>query len=45
MICVCVCVCVGVDVILDFVGASYWEKHVQCVAVDGRVVHLGLVSL
>lgn len=41
----CVCVCAGVDVILDFVGASYWEKHVQCVAVDGRVVHLGLVSL
>ena len=41
------CVCVffaGADVILDFVGASYWEKHVQCVAVDGRVVHLGLVS-
>jgi len=34
----------GADVILDFVGASYWEKHEQCIAVDGRVVHLGLLG-
>lgn len=34
---------VGADVILDFVGASYWENHTQCVAVDGRIVVLGLV--
>lgn len=33
----------GADVILDFVGASYWENHTQCVAVDGRIVLLGLV--
>jgi tumor protein p53-inducible protein 3 len=34
----------GVDVILDFVGASYWENHTQCVAVDGRIVLLGLLG-
>lgn len=35
---------VGVDVIIDPVGASYWHKHSQCVAVDGRVLHIGFVS-
>ena len=35
---------IGADVILDFVGASYWENHTQCVAVDGRIIILGLVS-
>ena len=33
----------GADVILDFVGASYWENHTNCVGVDGRIVLLGLV--
>lgn len=33
----------GADVILDFVGASYWENHTKCVSVDGRIVLLGLV--
>ena len=37
--------CVGADVIIDFVGASYWENHTQCVAVDGRIVLLGLVYI
>ena len=36
---------IGADVILDFVGASYWENHTQCVAVDGRIVLLGLVIM
>ena len=31
----------GVDVILDFVGASYWESHMKCIATDGRLVLLG----
>lgn len=34
----------GVDVILDFVGASYWESHMKCVAMDGRLVLLGLMG-
>ena len=35
---------IGADIILDFVGAPYWEKHSKCVATDGRIVHLGFVS-
>ena len=34
----------GADVIVDCVGAPYWEKHSKCVALDGRVVHIGFVS-
>ncbi|MGY3316248.1 NADPH:quinone reductase-like Zn-dependent oxidoreductase [Peribacillus simplex] len=26
----------GVDVILDFIGASYWEKNLKSVRTDGR---------
>ncbi|GGD89219.1 zinc-binding dehydrogenase [Paenibacillus nasutitermitis] len=28
----------GVQVILDFVGASYWERNIASLAVDGRMV-------
>lgn len=35
----------GADVILDPVGAAYWNKHSQCVAMDGRVLHIGFVSM
>ncbi len=34
----------GADVILDFVGGSYWDKHAQCLAVGGRVVVIGLLG-
>jgi tumor protein p53-inducible protein 3 len=34
----------GADVIIDFVGASYWENHTRCVAVDGHIVLLGLLG-
>ena len=34
----------GVDVVLDFVGASYWESHMKCLATDGRLVLLGLLG-
>ena len=37
--------CLGADIVLDFIGASYWEKHMRCTAVDARIVHLGLVSV
>jgi NADPH:quinone reductase-like Zn-dependent oxidoreductase len=33
-----------VDVILDFVGASYAEKHAACLAPLGRHVLLGLLG-
>lgn len=34
----------GADVIIDPVGASYWPKHSQCTAMDGRVLHIGLLG-
>lgn len=32
------------DVILDFVGASYWHQNIKVLAMDGRLVHLGLLG-
>lgn len=34
----------GVDVILDFIGASYWEKNLASIAVDGRWVLIGMLG-
>jgi tumor protein p53-inducible protein 3 len=34
----------GVDVILDFVGASYTEQHATCLATRGRQVSIGLLG-
>lgn len=34
----------GADVILDFVGASYWEKNYQSIAIDGRWVLIGILG-
>lgn len=31
----------GVDLILDFIGASYWEKNLASIKVDGRWVLIG----
>ena len=31
--------------VLDFVGGPYWGKHMSCLAQDGRLVLLGLVSV
>lgn len=35
---------VGVDLILDCIGGSYWEKNVNCLALDGRWVLYGLIG-
>ena len=32
----------GVDVILDMVGGDYFPRHINCLAVDGRLLHIGL---
>jgi NADPH2:quinone reductase len=30
----------GVDVILDMVGGDYFPKHIQLLALDGRLIHI-----
>ncbi|KAG8445723.1 hypothetical protein GDO86_010492 [Hymenochirus boettgeri] len=35
---------VGVDVILDCVGATHWEKNLKCLNTDGRWVVYGLMG-
>lgn len=34
----------GVELILDFVGASYWERNLKSVKVDGRWVLIGILG-
>ncbi|BDA46107.1 Synaptic vesicle membrane protein VAT-1 homolog [Coccomyxa sp. Obi] len=34
----------GVDVILDCVGAPYLEQNLECLAMDGKVVYIGLMG-
>ncbi len=34
----------GADVILDFIGASYYEKNLKSIAVDGRWVVIGTLG-
>ncbi|MGE5785152.1 MAG: NAD(P)H-quinone oxidoreductase [Myxococcales bacterium] len=33
----------GVDVILDFIGASYFEQHTKCLKSGGRLVVIGVM--
>lgn len=34
----------GVDVVLDVIGAEYWEKNMRSLAVKGRMVIVGLMG-
>jgi putative PIG3 family NAD(P)H quinone oxidoreductase len=34
----------GVDVILDFLGASYWQQNLNSLALDGRLVMLAFLG-
>ncbi|MGE0327653.1 MAG: NAD(P)H-quinone oxidoreductase [Polyangiaceae bacterium] len=34
----------GVNLVLDFVGGSYWDKHAQCLAIGGRCVVIGVLG-
>jgi putative PIG3 family NAD(P)H quinone oxidoreductase len=34
----------GADVVLDFVGASYWQKHASCLSIGGRVISIGVLG-
>lgn len=34
----------GVDIILDFVGASYWHQNIKSLSVDGTIILIGLLG-
>lgn len=34
----------GVDLILDFIGATYFEQHMKCLAVGGQLVVIGVMG-
>lgn len=34
----------GVDIILDFIGAPYWEQNLNSLALDGRLVIIGTMG-
>jgi NADPH2:quinone reductase len=34
----------GVDIILDIVGAEYLQRNIECLAVDGCLVQIGLLG-
>src|SRR5699024_4868966 len=34
----------GADLILDFIGASYWKKNLDSIKIDGRWVLIGLLG-
>jgi tumor protein p53-inducible protein 3 len=34
----------GVPIILDFIGAEYWEQNLQSLAVDGRLIIIGMMG-
>lgn len=34
----------GVDVVIDFVGPTHWERNINSLAVDGRMIIIGLLS-
>lgn len=34
----------GVNIILDFIGAPYWEQNLRSLAVDGRLVIIGTMG-
>jgi tumor protein p53-inducible protein 3 len=34
----------GVNIIIDFIGPDYWEKNIEAIAKDGRMVILASMS-
>ncbi|MED0670529.1 NAD(P)H-quinone oxidoreductase [Aneurinibacillus aneurinilyticus] len=34
----------GVNIILDFIGAAYWEQNLSCLAMDGRLIIIGTMG-
>jgi putative PIG3 family NAD(P)H quinone oxidoreductase len=34
----------GVDIIMDFIGAGYWEQNLSCLALDGKLLIIGTMG-
>jgi len=34
----------SVDLIIDFVGAPYWENNIDVIAIDGRLIYLSMLG-
>ncbi|GED66833.1 alcohol dehydrogenase [Brevibacillus reuszeri] len=34
----------GVNLILDFIGASYWKRNIASASIDGRIVLIGILG-
>jgi NADPH:quinone reductase-like Zn-dependent oxidoreductase len=34
----------GADIIMDFIGASYWEQNIESLASDGRLIVIGMMG-
>ncbi|REE68126.1 putative PIG3 family NAD(P)H quinone oxidoreductase [Paenibacillus taihuensis] len=34
----------GVNIIMDFIGASYWQQNLQSLAIDGRLIIIGTMG-
>ncbi|AMA71844.1 NAD(P)H-quinone oxidoreductase [Aneurinibacillus thermoaerophilus] len=34
----------GVNIILDFIGAPYWEQNLSSLAIDGRLIIIGIMG-
>lgn len=34
----------SVDLVIDFVGAPYWEKNIDILALDGRLIYLSMLG-
>ncbi len=34
----------GVDLVIDFIGANYWEQNLSVLAMDGKLVFLSMMS-
>ena len=34
----------GVDLVIDFVGPTHWERNINSLAVDGRMILLAILS-
>lgn len=34
----------GVDVVLDIIGGDYFTRNIECLAIDGRLIQIGLLG-